>query len=91
VPVTKVAPVALPQTKRKVYFAFEFDDLMRVNNVRQTGKVGNEKRTFYDRSIWESRNIRDEKLLKNLMRNAVTHSSTVCVLVGTNTWRSRWV
>ena len=23
-----------PETKRKVYFAFDFDDLMRVNNVR---------------------------------------------------------
>jgi hypothetical protein len=48
-------------------------------------------RSFYDRSIWESRNIRDEKTLKNLMRNAVQYSSAVCVLVGNETWQSRWV
>ena len=33
------SPVALPEVKRKVYFAFDFDDLLRVNNVRQIGKI----------------------------------------------------
>jgi hypothetical protein len=88
------SPVALPEVKRKVYFAFDFDDLLRVNNVRQVGKIGPREaknaRTFYDRSIWESRNIKTEEGLKNLMRAGVQHSSAVCALVGTNTWRSRW-
>jgi hypothetical protein len=43
--------------KRKVYFAFRFKDIMRVNNVRQSGKIGCEEeknaRDFFDRSIWE--------------------------------------
>ena len=83
-----------PAIKRKVYFAVDFDDLMRVNNVRQTGKIaprvqGN-PRTFSDRSIWESSNIKNEENLKNLMRQAIRYSSAVCVLIGTNTWRSRW-
>lgn len=67
---------------------------MRVNNVRQIGKIGPREqqnpRTFYDRSIWESRNIKNEENLKNLMRRGVQFSSAVCVLIGTNTWRSRW-
>ena len=84
-----------PLLKRKVYFAFGFDDLMRVNNVRQIGKIGSREqrnpRTFTDRSIWESRDIKNEENLKNLMRWGVCYSSAVCVLIGTNTWKSRWV
>lgn len=78
----------------KVYFAFDFDDLARVETVRQTGKVGLREtiqRGFYDRAVWESRAAKNEAGLMALMREAVKHSSAVCVLVGTNTWRSRWV
>ena len=68
---------------------------MRVNNVRQSGKIGQDQeknpRDFYDRSIWEQRSITDEDTLKRLMREGVQHSSVVCVLFGTDTWDSRWV
>jgi hypothetical protein len=79
---------------RKVYFAFDFDDLARVETVRQTGKVGLREtiqRGFYDRAVWESRAAKNEAGLMALMREAVKLSSAVCVLVGANTWRSRWV
>jgi antiphage defense system Thoeris ThsB-like protein len=82
-------------TKRKVYFAFRYKDIMRVNNVRQSGKIGYDEernpREFYDRSIWEQRSISDPGSLKKIMREGVDHSSVVCVLVGTDTWQSRWV
>jgi hypothetical protein len=96
-PATRLGNVLARPTsiKRKGYFAFDFDDLFRVNNVRQAWKIDHPDsalmRTFYDRSIWESRNIKDEKTLKNLMRGAIQYCSAVCVLVGTNTWQSRWV
>jgi hypothetical protein len=35
--------------KRKAYFAFHFDDIMRVNDVRKAWN-----RTFCDSSLWES-------------------------------------
>jgi MTH538 TIR-like domain (DUF1863) len=97
-PLLPIAPtvnaLTAPEVKRKVYFAFDFDDLIRVNNVRQIGKIAPREqknlRTFSDRSIWESRNIKNEENLKNLMRQGVRYSSAVCVLVGANTWRSRW-
>ena len=77
------------------YFAFDFDDVMRVNNVRHTGKIGfgvtGNSRGFLDRSVWESRNINTERGLKQLMQGAMKFSSVVCVLIGTNTWFSRWV
>ena len=95
-------PAPIPRTPmraaepmgRRVYFAFDFDDLMRVEIVRQSGKVGMREtiqRGFYDRAVWESRALKNESGLLALMREAVRNSTTVCVLSGANTWRSRWV
>ena len=71
-PLLPIAPtvnaLTAPEVKRKVYFAFDFDDLIRVNNVRQVGKIGPREqknaRAFYDRSIWESRDINTVNGLK---------------------------
>jgi hypothetical protein len=79
---------------RRVYFAFDFDDVARIEIVRQSGKVGLREtiqRGFYDRAVWESRALKNESGLLALMREAVRNSTTVCVLSGANTWRSRWV
>jgi hypothetical protein len=79
---------------RRVYFAFDFDDLTRVEIVRLSGKVGLREtiqRGFYDRAVWESRALKNESGLLALMREAVRNSTTVCVLSGAHTWRSRWV
>jgi hypothetical protein len=88
---------ALPkvETKRKAYFAFRFEDIMRVNNVRTTWCIDHpnkqDMRSFYDRSLWGKSKAREPESLKALMRGAITHSSAVCVLVGTSTWLGRWV
>jgi hypothetical protein len=83
------------QTKRNVYFAFRFKDIMRVNNVRQSGKIGQDEqrnpRDFYDHSMWEKSSSTEPEMLKRLMREGVEHSSVVCVLNCTDTWESRWV
>jgi hypothetical protein len=94
-------PAPIPRTPmraeamgRRVYFAFDFDDLARIEIVRQSGKVGLREtiqRGFYDRAVWESRAAKNETGLLALMREAVRNSTTVCVLSGANTWRSRWV
>jgi hypothetical protein len=89
-PLAQLVPAA-----RLAYFAFSFDDVMRVNNVRKSGtieaRVIGRSRGFLDRSIWEKRNIKNDDNLKRLMNQAMTRSSVVCVLIGTDTWRSRWV
>jgi MTH538 TIR-like domain (DUF1863) len=53
--------------------------------------VQTNQRAFYDRSQWEQKKISAPDSLKQLMREAIKHSSVVCVLVGTDTWNSRWV
>lgn len=68
---------------------------MRVNNVRNAWKItcpGREdKRQFYDRSLWESVQRKNPEGLKNLIRGGMAHASVVCVLVGTYTWARPWV
>jgi MTH538 TIR-like domain (DUF1863) len=90
------APAVRPEPpKRMVYFAFDFDDLMRVNNVRQTGKIGGRviggARGFRDRSVWEASKATADRGLKEMMQRMSKFSSVVCVLIGSNTWISRWV
>jgi MTH538 TIR-like domain (DUF1863) len=48
-------------------------------------------RSFYDSSLWESRRLEGEASLKQLMRDGVSYTSAVCVLIGTETWSRRWV
>lgn len=88
------SPAPAP-TKRKGFFSFHFDDLLRVNNVRNAWNISHPDRAvmrnFYDRSLWESTRLRNPEGLKNLIRRGMVHSSAVCVLVGTQTWSRRWV
>lgn len=81
--------------KRKVYFSFHFDDIMRVNIVRNAWKIDHPAapamRSFYDSSLWESRQLESPDSIKNIVRDGVANTSAVCVLVGSNTWSRRWV
>lgn len=81
--------------KRKAFFSFHFDDIMRVNNVRNAWKITHpdspQMRSFYDSSLWESRKLEGAESLKRLIREGVENTSAVCVLVGTHTWNRRWV
>jgi len=88
-------PPSSGSTKRKAYFAFYYDDIMRVNNVRNAWKIdhpdGSLNRSFYDSSLWESKKLQGDDAVKNLIRQGVGYTSVVCVLVGTETWGRRWV
>lgn len=84
-----------PKTKRRAYFAFHFDDIMRVNNVRNAWKIDHPDsalyRSFEDSSLWERRQIEGDDAVKRLIREGVQYTSAVCVLAGTETWLRRWV
>jgi hypothetical protein len=88
-------PFPAGATKRKAYFAFHYDDIMRVNNVRNIWKIDHpdalHMRSFYDSSLWESRQLEGPDALKRLIREGVGYTSAVCVLVGSATWGRRWV
>ncbi len=81
--------------KRRVFFSFHFDDVMRVNNVRNVWKINHPDsllmRSFYDSSLWEARKLEAPETLKRLIREGVENTSCVCVLIGTDTWSRPWV
>jgi hypothetical protein len=82
-------------TKRKVFFSFHYDDIMRVNNVRNAWKIDHPDnalmRSFYDSSLWESRKTEGDESVKRLIREGVEYTSAVCVLIGAQTWARQWV
>jgi hypothetical protein len=87
--------LGLYATKRKAFFSFHYDDIMRVNVVRNAWKIthpdSDQARGFYDGSLWESRKLNGDESVKTLIREGVEHTSAVCVLIGSETWRRRWV
>jgi MTH538 TIR-like domain (DUF1863) len=87
-------PLAAP-TKRKAFFSFHFDDIMRVNVVRNAWKITHPDnalmRSFCDSSLWERRKLEGDASIKRLIRDGICYTSAVCVLVGSDTWWRRWV
>ena len=84
--------------KRRVFFSFHYADIMRVNNVRNSGEfatsISDSRRHiegFYDFSLWERRKRDGGESLKQLIRTGVQNTSAICVLIGTETWRRPWV
>ncbi|WP_080671779.1 TIR domain-containing protein [Rhizobium leguminosarum] len=87
-------PVA-PDTRRKVFFSFHYDDVIRVNNVRHSeqfkAKAREVPQSFYDRSLWERRQLTNPDSLKEMIRTGVKGASVICALIGTETYARRWV
>jgi hypothetical protein len=84
-----------PAVRRKAFFSFHYDDIMRVNVVRNAWKITHPDnglmRSFQDSSLWESRKLEGDDAVKRLIREGVEYTSAVCVLIGTDTWVRRWV
>jgi hypothetical protein len=84
-----------PAVKRRAFFSFHFDDIMRVNVVRNAWKITHPDnalmRSFYDSSLWESKKLEGPEAVKSLIRDGVCNTSAVCVLAGSDTWERRWV
>src|SRR6266436_7197216 len=90
-----VGRTLIPTTKRKAFFSFHYDDIMRVNVVRNAWKIDHPDnalmRSFQDSSLWESRKLEGDEAVKRLIREGVEYTSAVCVLVGSETWQRQWV
>ena len=82
--------------KRRVFFSFHYqNDIWRVNQVRNSWRYNHEKTRvsegFFDGSIWESSRRTGPESLKSLIREGIKHTSVTCVLIGTETYKRRWV
>jgi MTH538 TIR-like domain (DUF1863) len=93
-----VAPLPKPSTpavKRKAFFSFHYDDVMRTSVVRKAWMFKHPDNalmpSFFDSSLWESKKLTDDDAVKRLIRDGVWNTSAVCVLAGSETWKRRWV
>jgi hypothetical protein len=86
---------AAPTVKRRAFFSFHYDDIWRVNVVRNAWKIDHPdselNRSFYDSSLWESKKLEGEEAIKRLIREGVGYTSAVCVLAGAETCLRQWV
>lgn len=79
---------------KRVFFSFHYDDVIafRANVVRKhdvtkdTGTAG-----FFDASIWEDAKLSGSASVKRLIHRGLENTSVSCALIGTETWRRRWV
>lgn len=78
---------------RKTFFSFHYKpDVQRAYVVRNSQFVKENGETgFYDSSAFERSKNEDPESLKRFLRKEVQGSSVVCVLIGSETARRRWV
>jgi hypothetical protein len=78
----------------RVYFGFDYKDVksFRANVVRnhditkETGEAG-----FFHASIWEDAELHGSIAVKNLIDRSLENTTVTCILIGSTTWRRRWV
>ena len=77
---------------RRVFFSFDWDDVWRVNQVRNSWVTkGNSKAGFVDASeIEKVKKLRDREIRKWIDKQ-LKGKSVTCVLVGSKTNKSKWV
>jgi hypothetical protein len=80
---------------KQVFFSFHYDDVktFRANVVRNHGftKANGQEAGFFDASIWEDAKRHGDSSIKRLINDNLNGTSVTCALIGTETWRRRWV
>ena len=77
---------------RQVYFSFHYDDVWRVNQIRNSGLLFGDKSVgFADRSLWEESKAKNARTLQKVIRDALKGTSVTAVLIGAQTASRRWV
>ncbi|WP_026706631.1 TIR domain-containing protein [Flavobacterium soli] len=80
---------------KKVFFSFHYQDVIdfRANVVRNhwLTKPDRQQAGFFDSSIWESAKKTGVAALKKLINEGLHNTSNTCVLVGSETFKRRWV
>ena len=77
---------------RVVFFSFDYDDVWRVNQVRNSGQfVGQQRAGFRDKAEYEQVKRRGDRAIRNWIRAQMHGCSVTCVLIGEHTHKSKWV
>ena len=79
---------------RRVFFSFHYDDVTRVNVVRNSDQITRRYQSaarYYDKSLWEEAKKQGRLAIKRMINGALKGSSVTCVLIGQHTWERPWV
>ena len=77
---------------RRVYFAFDYQDVFKVNQIRKAGQFEDVSvRGFTDASQWEKLKERDDSVIRKAIDDALVNTSVTVVCVGPRTASRRWV
>ncbi len=80
---------------KRVFFSFHYQDVIdfRANVVRNhwLTKDDRESAGFFDASIWESAKKEGSMAIKRLINKGLKNTSNTCVLIGTDTFKRKWV
>lgn len=77
---------------RKVFFSFDWDDVWRVNQVRNSWLTkGNSNAGFADAAEIEKVKKRTGKEIRKWIDKQLNGKSVICVLIGSKTNKSKWV
>ena len=78
---------------RRVYFAFHYDDVFRVNVVRNSWRMhpSRDSSGYFDASLWEKAKRESELSLKRLINKGLENTSVTVFLLGAETAGRRWV
>lgn len=79
---------------RKVFFSFHYDDVTRVNVVRNSDQITRrytKAARFHDKSLWEEAKKQGPLAIKRMINGGLDGSSVTCVLIGSHTWQRPWV
>jgi hypothetical protein len=77
---------------RHVYFSFHYQDVWKVNQIRNCGVVGGERSAgFADRSLWEETKQKSRRTLEKLICDGLDGTSVTAVLIGSQTASRPWV
>jgi hypothetical protein len=84
-----------PAKVRNVFYSFHYQDVLRVNQVRNSGKIRptdkGRQLTPQDRSLWEQVKRTNPRNLRSVIDNGLGGTSVTCVLAGYETWSREWV
>lgn len=77
---------------RSVFFSFDYDNVLNANIVRNSGAfMGIKNSGFIDKAQFESVKKQGDEAIRNWIKTQMNGCSVTCVLIGQNTYKSRWV
>lgn len=77
---------------RRVFFSFQYNtDIWRVQQIRNMHAISNDDAIFYDHADLEKVFKQSDVAVENWIENQLKGCSCIAVLIGENTYNSKWV